>query len=356
MTEMLKRRVESLRTTLRKKGLDGLLVKKDENIRYLSGYNAQDSARLIITHRRNVLVTDARFKEAAEKKAREFDLKITDRSLYNALKEALKKEKVKSLGFESDHTCYTSYFGLKTNLKKTTLLPTRWLIESLRAVKDDGEISLIKKAVSITQKACLHAKKTIKPAMTGSDLAAAIDNKMRLNGALSPAFRTIVAQNPYSSHPHAEPTEKAFGKNSAVVVDTGAVYKWYNSDLTRMLFLGTISTKFKHIYNILKAAQQKAIDIIAPGIKISAIDRAARQYIASKGYGSNFLHGLGHGIGLEIHEGPNISSTSKRVLLPGMVFTVEPGIYIPGWGGLRVEDMVLVTKNGCEVLTNDIPK
>ena len=351
-----KRRVGSLRATLRKKGLDGLLVRKDENIRYLSGFSAQDSARLIVTRGRNVLVTDARFKEAAEKKAGEFDLKITERSPYDALKEALKKEKVSSLGFESDHTCYTSYYGLKANLKKVALLPTRGLIESLRAVKDDGEISLIKKAVSITGKAYLHAKKIIKPAMTGGSLSAAIDNQMRLNGALGPAFRTIVAQNPYSSHPHAEPTEKAFGKNSVVVIDTGAVYKWYNSDLTRMLFLGRISTKFKHIYNILKAAQQKAIDTIAPGIKISAVDRAARQYIAGKGYGRDFLHGLGHGVGLEVHEGPNISGTNKGVLLQGMVFTVEPGIYIPGRGGLRVEDMVLVTKNGCEVLTDDIPK
>ena len=183
-----------------------------------------------------------------------------------------------------------------------------------------------------------------------------MDNHMRKSGAERPAFPTIVVQNPYSSRPHGPRNNLPFKKEMAIVIDMGACFKGYNSDLTRAVFLGKITSKFKYIYNILKTAQDKALKKVRPGARISQLDRAARQYIGKKGLGKYFIHSLGHGVGLEIHESPHIYARSKVRLKPGMVFTIEPGIYIEGWGGLRVEDIVLVTEKGFEVLTRDIPK
>ena len=349
-------RIESLKNVLGRKKLDGILIKKDANIRYLCGLDAQGSAYLLISKKGNFIITDARFKEVVQKELPDFILILIDGSRYDAIKSIVKRVRIKRLGFESDWLNYTDYHLLKNRLKPIAFLPTKDIIENLRIIKDPDEINLINRSVLIARKAYLYAKDKIRPGLNGDRLAVLIDDKIRRAGAARPAFQTIVAQNPYSSQPHALATKEPFKTRSAVVVDMGALYKGYNSDLTRLLFLGRISSKYRLIYDIIKTAQRLAIDKIRPGIKISEIDKAARQYIAKKGLKRHFLHSLGHGIGLEIHELPRISSKAKGVLFPGMVFTVEPGIYIPGWGGLRVEDMVLVREKGCEVLTGDIPK
>lgn len=349
-------RIKNLKENLKIHGFDGLIVSKKENIIYLSGFDGDDSL-LIITKDENFIITDSRFQEKVHhEEFSDLTAEIASRPRHAVVDTIARKCKIKNLGFEAGHLSYYGYVKLKKALRRAALIPTRFLVEDLRIVKDADEIAAIKRTVAITRRVYSYAKKNIGPQLTGRRLAAMIDNSMRNMGAAGPAFQTIVAQNPYSSHPHAAATEEPFGKNSAVVIDMGALFDGYNSDLTRVLFLGRITTKFKRIYNILKAAQNLALDRIKPGIKISELDKAARQHIANKGFGKYFIHGLGHGIGLEEHELPKISSKVKGILRPGMVFTIEPGIYIEGWGGLRLEDMVLVTKDGCEVLTDDIPK
>jgi len=351
-----RKRVETLKKILRSKKVDAFLVNKKENVSYLCGCEIEDSELLITSKDRDFVITDARFKERAEEELSDFDLSLVDSSSYANISNIVKKGGIRSLGFESDWLAHSTYSGLRKYLKKTDLIPARGLVESQRILKDHDEITLIKKSVDITKKAFIYAKKIISPKLSGEKLASLIDNFMRGLGASRSSFQTIAAQNPYSSHPHGPSTIKPFGRNCAVLIDFGAVFKRYNSDLTRVVFLGRITTKFKHIYSILKKAQGLALKKVRPGVKISEIDRAARQYIASKGLKKYFLHSLGHGIGLETHESPRISVKNKGVLKTGMVFTIEPGIYIEGWGGLRIEDMALVTKNGCEVLTDDIPK
>lgn len=351
-----KKRIEGLKKRLRQEGLDGLFTQKKENISYLCGFDSDSSGLIITTGGRDFIITDSRFEEEASTFSADFNVWPASPSRHATIKKIAEKHRLKKFGFESHNLSYSDFVNIKKLLKRSDLIPTGPLVEALRAVKDETELRLIKESISIVKKAYFHLKKEIGPRMSGQRLAAIIDNHMRLHGASGPAFQTIVAQNPYSSHPHCRATKKAFGNNSAVVVDMGAVYKGYNSDLTRAIFLGRITTKFRYIYNILKASQEKAIKIIRPGRCISDLDIIARQHIDSKGFGKHFLHSLGHGVGLEIHESPRVSVKNRGRLRPGMVFTVEPGIYIPGWGGLRVEDMVAVTEKGYEVLTNDIPK
>lgn len=351
-----RRRIKTLKERLPKERLDGILVNKKENIAYLCGFEGDNSMLVITSEDRDYIITDSRFKEKAEEKLIDFNIRLIDGTRYAVINDVVKRSKIKRVGFESDWLTYSDFLCLKNRLKNVRLIPKKDLVEDLRIIKDYQEIALIRRSISIAKKAYSYAKEKVKSRLNGVRLAALIDDCMRRYGASRSAFQTIVTQNPYSSHPHGPSTDTSFGKDCVVLVDLGAVFKGYNSDLTRIIFLGRISTKFKHIYNILKVCQNKAFEKIKPGIKISEIDKAARQHITNKGLKSYFLHSLGHGVGLEIHEPPKISIKSKGVLRPGMVFTIEPGIYIKGWGGLRLEDMVLVTKDGCEVLTDDIPK
>jgi len=349
-------RIKLLKTKLQRDGLDALLISKRENIIYLTGLDIESSSIIITSGRKDIIITDARFAEEASEKKGHFEIALTNGSRYKIINRLLKKRRIKKLGFESNWLVYNNFLHLVKELRRITLVPKKYLVEDLRMVKDTDEISLLKRSVSILNKAFSRAKKRIAPGMTGADMAIYLDNLMRRFGAGGPAFETIVAQNPQSSRPHAKATAAPFRRGSAILMDMGACYKRYNSDLTRLLFLGRIPTKFKYVYNIIKTAQKKAIEAIRPGTRISELDKMARNYITRKGFGRYFLHSLGHGVGLEIHESPSISRKNSERLKPGMVFTVEPGIYIKGWGGLRIEDMVLVTEDGYEVLTDAIPK
>ncbi len=350
------KRIKALKKGLRKVGLDAFLITKKENIFYLCGFKAEDALLLIASQNKDFVITDSRYAQKAQEALPDFDIRLIDGSKYRIIKDILKGYKVKRLGFESDWLSFNDYLQLKKSLKRIAPIPKKGLVEKLRIIKDPDEIDLIKESISIVKKAYGYAKKIINPKINGRALAVLIDNFMRAHGAERPAFQTIVAQNPYSSCPHADATAERFSRGCCVLIDMGAVFEGYNSDLTRMVFLGRITSKFKHIYNVLKTSQKRVIEKLRPGIRISELDRIARQHIANKGLGKFFLHSLGHGVGLEIHEPPKISKETRGVLRPGMVLTVEPGIYVKGWGGLRVEDMVAVTEDGCEVLTDDIPK
>jgi Xaa-Pro aminopeptidase len=351
-----KKRIENLKKRLRQEKLDCIFINKKENVAYISGFEGENSSLLVTTSEEDFIITDPRFKQEADEDFSDFNVILPYGSVYNSIARILKKYRLKNLGFESEWLSYNHFLNFKKKLRRIDFLPKNNLVEDMRITKDLQEIDLIKRSVAIAKKAYLYAKMYINPKVTGEGLSALIDSRLRSYGASRPAFQTIVAQNPYSSYPHASATKTPFGTNSAVVVDMGAVYGGYNSDLTRILFLGRITKKFRHIYNILVTAQRLALEKIRPGIRANSIDSIARRYITKKGFGRFFLHGLGHGIGLEIHEPPKISKNSKVVLKPGMVFTVEPGIYIQDWGGLRIEDIVAVTEDGCEVLTDDIPK
>ncbi len=351
-----KNRIAILKERLHRERLDCLLVNKIENVSYLSGFKGENSALLVTSSTEDFIITDPRFKEEAGEGASRFKLILPEGPKLNSMAKLLKKHKLKKLGFESDWLSYGRYLDLKKHLRGIELIPKRNIIENMRVLKDANEIGLIKMSTAIAKKSFLYAKERLSPKSTGEKIAAIIDNRIRICGGSGPAFDTIVAQNPYSSQPHAGATKNPLGRDAAVVIDMGAVYKGYNSDLTRSIFLGRITKKFKYIYKILITAQRLAIENVKPGIKASRLDIIARQYITKKGFGKYFLHGLGHGIGLEVHERPRISRGSNAILRPGMVFTVEPGIYIKGWGGLRIEDIIAVTERGYEVLTDDIPK
>ncbi|NQT95730.1 MAG: aminopeptidase P family protein, partial [Candidatus Omnitrophica bacterium] len=234
---------------------------------------------------------------------------------------------------------------------KKKLYSTFGLIGKLRAIKDQQEVGLIKKAAAIAKKAYKSIKRELKEGKRETDIAGKIDFLVKKLGADRPSFETIVASGANASMPHAKPTAKRIKNSEAIIVDFGARLKGYNSDLTRTSFVGKIDKHFKLIYSIISIAQSKAINKIRPGVKISEIDKAARSYIVKKGFGKYFTHALGHCIGIDVHELPSINSKNHSVLKEGMVFSVEPGIYIPGSGGVRIEDMILVTAKGHEVLT-----
>ena len=349
------KRLQSLRKVLENNGLQALLVTKRENVFYLSGFRGE-GVLLIALDGEGYLITDPRFTQEADEEIKTFKTESTDGLWVKAVGKIVKRERIKRLGFESEWLSHSDFVRLSSGLGGIKPIPKQNLIEAMRMFKDKTELACLRKAASIIKKTFFYIKGVIKPELSGGTVAAEIDVFMRSHGAARSAFQTIVAGSPNSSCPHAPASKKKFAKNEAVLVDMGCVYKRYYSDLTRMLILGKISAKFKSVYKTVRVAQDKALKKIKAGVRISEIDNEARQHIANKGLGEFFIHGLGHGIGLEIHELPLISKKNRELLRPGMVFSVEPGIYIPGWGGVRLEDMVLVTETGCEVLTGDIPK
>ncbi len=348
------RRISRLNSIIKKKKLDSFLVTNPPNVYYISGFRSQD-ASLLITRDTNFLITDFRYKEEAGAISN-FEVKLLDRPYKDTLKKISKDLNIKSMGFEADSLSYSKANLLKEALKKekVELRPTSGIIEGLRLLKDEREIKEIESAIAIARKALAALK--IKPGITEKRLAQEIDNLATTYGADKNAFTTIVASGENSSRPHSELTGRIIRKNELVVIDFGVTFNMYNCDLTRVYILGKIKPLLYTIYHICKEAQRRAIKAIRPGQKASAIDKIAREYIASKGFGKFFGHALGHGVGLAVHEEPLISSKNSQVLKAGMVFTIEPGIYIENTGGVRIEDVVQVTEKGCKVLTDDIPK
>jgi len=230
------------------------------------------------------------------------------------------------------------------------LLPTKGIVEGFRAVKDDAEIRLIKQAVKLTKDVLKHAAGLVKPGVSEDRIARHIEIEF-INRGSRAAFDAIVASGANSSMPHARPGATKITNNSFVMIDLGCVKNCYSADMTRMIVLGRQGLRFKRIYDIVRKAHDMAIGSIEPGAMIADVDLKARRYIQKQGFGKCFGHSLGHGVGMEVHEEPSVSNNREGLLKPGMVFTIEPAIYIPGFGGVRLEDMVLVTDRGCEVLT-----
>ncbi len=341
---------------LRSKSLDTLLVRKKQNIFYLTGVKGED-AILFFSGRQNFLITDSRYKEEYSRRIKNCQVKVVEeKDKYAYLEETSRKTRSRRIGFESNYFSYSEHSSLKKKMGKISLVPVSNIIESLRMIKDRYEIKLIKNACKDGCSIMNYAVKTVGPHLSEESIKNRVEQRIASKGIKRADFDIIVAAGKNASMPHASASRKKVKKGEMVIIDLGTMNYGYNSDLTRTVFLGRIDRKYLRIYNIVLDAQKKAIENIKPGLSAGHIDRISRQYISSKGLGRYFIHALGHGIGLETHERPSISRSSSILLEEDMIMTVEPGVYIPGWGGVRIEDVVLVTRDGCEILTKGCKK
>lgn len=345
-------RREKLIKFLRGESLDAFLVRKKENIAYLTGARGEDAV-LFISARDAILITDSRYEEEYKKNAERCSVRITGggKNLWETIAEACDEADSKSIGFESASFVYQEYESLKKRLSRRKLTPLTAAVENLRVIKDSGEIHDIRQACKYGVQLMNYAVKAAKPGVSENSVKAAIEAYALKNDIKLAGFEIIVASGVNASMPHAVASQKRIKKHDMVVIDLGAAYLGYNSDLTRTVSFGKINRNYSALYNIVLASQAMAIESLKPGVYAKDIDAISRRYISDRGVGSFFIHSLGHGVGRETHEIPAISRTSKIKLEQGMVITIEPGIYIPGWGGIRIEDTVLITADSCEVLT-----
>lgn len=327
---------------LKEAKVDVLLVTNLVNIRYLTGFTGSN-ALLAVFPDHFVFWTDPRYTlQAANLKP-----KISTKPLLVSAQAYLEKRQVR-VAFEREHLRFDQYEALS---KKLTLSPVTGLVERLRAVKSPEEIEKIRQAVLTNSAAFERALLAVKPGMRESDLAGLIDYRMRRLGAEGPAFETIVAAGEHSAFPHARPGNLKLTANQLVLVDMGAKQDGYTSDMSRMFHMGAPPAQVRKLYAAVLEAQLAAVDAVRPGVPAAKIDKAARLVLKKHGLADKFVHSTGHGLGLEIHEDPRIGKKGKTRMEAGMVITIEPGIYLEGWGGIRIEDTVVVTPSGCEVLT-----
>ncbi|MFZ5353658.1 MAG: M24 family metallopeptidase [Bacillota bacterium] len=346
-------RIKKLLELLKGKDIDGMLLIKDSNIRYLSGYTGTDSY-IIISEKGNSFITDARYTEQAEAECPDFEVvrwKAPALGLTETFNVICSRHGIKKLAFEKDKVTFDLYEKLKSDLENVELIPTIGIVEGIRYVKVQAEVEHIKKAAAIADEAFNEILGYIKPGVSEKYIANELQYIIKKKGADDIAFSCIIASGKNSSLPHAIPSDKLIEQGDFVTLDFGAKYKGYRSDMTRTVVVGKADDKQKEIYNIVKAAQELGVKAVKAGISGKAPDDQARNLITAAGYGPYFGHGLGHGLGLEIHEEPFLNPSCTSILQPGNTLTIEPGIYIPGWGGVRIEDTVAVTDNGAEILT-----
>lgn len=350
-------RRQKARKLLRDFKLDALLITGEANVTYLTGFSG-DSTHLLIFPESDLLVSDFRYVTQLAEECPGIEARIRDSSLslQGAVSADLKDKKARRIGFEGHLLTIETFQILQASLSDAELVPVNWRIEELRAVKDADEIAEIRRAVTFAERGFEYLKAIVTPHITEIQLAHELEHAMRRLGADGVSFPPIVAVGDRAALPHYRPGDIPVSADPLLLVDWGAqTRRHYKSDLTRVLVHGK-KNKFEKVYGTVLEAQQRAIAAIRPGVNCSAVDACARDYIREQGYGKRFDHGLGHGIGLHIHELPRFSKASQNVLVAGMVVTVEPGIYLPGWGGVRIEDDVLVTRDGGEVLSTRIPK
>lgn len=343
-------RLEKFRQQFGEYKVEKFLITNIFNVRYLSGFSGS-TACMVVDGAKAVVITDFRYKEQAEGEVyRGIQVEIDTRDALTAAMDIIGDFKG-ALGFEAGSLTYASYEKVSGNLA-ARLVPVEGSIQALRQIKDDREIASIAKAAQIADSVFAEIVKEIAPGMTEVDLAARLEFLLRKKSSNVPSFDTIAASGEHASLPHASPTTRVIREGDVVKMDFGAIWDGYCSDITRTVVAGRASDKVKEVYDIVRTANERAISGIKAGIRGSDADRLARAYIEEKGYGENFGHGLGHGVGLEVHEIPRLSKKNDDLLKIGMVATVEPGIYIPGWGGVRIEDMIVVEDEGCRVLTS----
>lgn len=337
-------RVKAIQEAVQKEGLDALLITSSYNLRYASGFTG--SAGLsVVTKDKAYFITDFRYTEQAAEQAVGFEVIKHAGNPYDDVEKIIQDEKLANIGFEKDFVTFASYEMIEKKLT-AELKPVSGLVEALREIKEDAEVEIIQEAIKITEYAYEEILKFIKPGVAEIEVANKLDFLMREKGATSVSFDTIVASGKRSAMPHGVASEKEIEQGDMITIDFGCYYKGYVSDMTRTFSLGDPGEELKKIHQIVLNANLKVTEAAKPGITAKELDAIARDYITEQGYGEAFGHSTGHGIGLEVHEGPGIHFRNEKPLVEGNVITNEPGIYIPGLGGVRIEDDLLITKDG----------
>lgn len=358
----MKSALVSLQQKLARRRFDAILISQPENRRYLSGYSAHDTSigessgyLLVLKKGSPLLLTDSRFQLQAEKDCPDFEVVLYKKGVLNLLGKLAAFLHIQTLAIESEYFLFSQALKLQKIFadKNITLVPSKGLVEQLRAQKTQDELSIMRRSVSLNEKVFQVIYRDLKPGVREIDVALQIETLMRQLGAERPSFETIVASGPNAALPHAVPSCRKIAAGEPVVIDMGLVLDGLCSDMTRTVVLGPVDNFTRNIFKIVRQAQLKALSTIREGVLCHLVDRAARSIINNNGYGDNFGHGLGHGVGYAVHEAPSLNSRSRKKLKTGMVVTVEPGIYIPDWGGVRLENMAVVQKAGVELLNHD---
>ena len=338
---------------MRDEKLSAMLITNFVDVSYATGFEGDDSWALILSDR-IYLISDFRYVEQIEVECPWVTLVVRKNSLADEVGRLALKHRLDRIGIQGEAVTLRQKQAIDAALKpaKTRLKPTLDLMSKLRNIKDSHELGITEAAIRIAQEGFLALHPQLRVGMTENEIAGLLVYEMRRRGASNSAFDSIICAGANGSLPHYRPADVQITGDMALLCDWGALYRGYRSDLTRMIFLGKVPTKIREIYKIVLEAQQAAIEAIEPGARAALVDKKARDIIARAGYKKNFGHGLGHGVGRDIHEALSLSAKSTAVLAPGMVVTVEPGIYLPGTGGVRIEDDVLVTHDGCRVLSS----
>ncbi|MCD5088672.1 aminopeptidase P family protein [Enterococcus hirae] len=343
-------RVEKLRKKMQEENLDSFLITSPYNLRYLTNFTGT-TGLAVITLEKAFFITDFRYTEQAAAQAQGFEIIKNVGPIFEEVADLVQKEGLRELGFEETTVSFLEYSVLE-EIIDAQLIPISGMIEELREIKDEEEIAIIEKACSIADLAYDHILKMIQPGMTEIEVANQLDFYMRSLGASGVSFETIVASGLRSAMPHGVASKKTIEQGDLITIDFGCYYEGYVSDMTRTFAIGDPGEQLKEIYQIVLEAQLAVLEVAKPGVTGKQLDAVARDYITKHGYGEAFGHSTGHGIGLEIHEGPNVSVRAEKQFVPGNIITDEPGIYLPGIGGVRIEDDLLITSDGNRVLTH----
>lgn len=344
-------RVEKLRNSMKKESIDGFLITSPYNLRYLTNFTGT-TGLAVITLDKAFFVTDFRYTEQAAAQAQGYEIVKNTGPIFDEVAKLCQQEEIKALAFEETKVSFAEYSILEEIIAEADLVPVSGMIEALREIKDEEEIALIQQACHIADQGFEHVLKMIRPGMTEIEVANQLDFFMRSLGAQGVSFDTIVASGVRSAMPHGVASDKVIEQGDLITLDFGCYYQGYVSDMTRTFAIGDPGAKLKEIYQVVLEAQLKVLDAAKPKLTGIQLDAVARDHITSMGYGEAFGHSTGHGIGLEIHEGPNVSFRADKQFVPGNVITDEPGIYLPGLGGVRIEDDLLITETGNKVLTH----
>ncbi len=358
---MKNERIQQLQQELQQRKIDALLITEPANRRYLSGYTAADhgiqesSGVLLIPKKGKLwLLTDSRFILQAEEETQGFTVELYKKGLIKLLKKLLPALNVRRLAFESHYFLHSTFRRLKKALNHSVdLLPVTDLVEEMRLVKSEAEIRLLKESVLCNEQVFQQMHGLLAPGMTEIEIALSIERLMREKGAERPSFDTIVAFGSNAAKPHAVPSTRGLQKGDLVLIDMGLVLQGYCSDMTRTFVFGEPDNVFLERLRLVRKAQLAATKAIRAGVICRDVDQAARKVITDAGYGDSFGHSLGHGVGLAVHEAPSLSTRNQKKLQAGMIVTIEPGIYLPEWGGIRLENMAVVREDGCELLNED---
>lgn len=341
-------RVKNVQDKLSKYNIDALLVTNMFNVRYLANFTGT-TGLVVITKDEAYFVTDFRYTEQAAEEAKGYTIVKNEGTIFEEVAKIVKENKIEKLGFEQENITYAVYHQIN-DIIPCDLVPVAGLVEKLREVKTEDEINIIKEAINITEKAYDYILGFVKPGKTEIEVANELDFYMRNEGATSVSFDTIVASGIRSAMPHGVASDKVIEEGDMVTIDFGCYYKGYVSDMTRTFAVGDPGEQMKEIYEIVYQANKKVNEVAKAGMTGAELDAIARDYITEKGYGPQFGHTLGHGIGLEVHEGPSLSFRNEDKLVVNNIVTNEPGIYVPGLGGVRIEDDLVIKEDGAEIL------